>query len=144
MWRGVKLSGSKPFGISTQRSGSIGSSRSARSTWVSDSTMMRSHRAAQPRIRSAQAGPYGQRFGSRSIASSISSSVPCRWPTIGTSRRDARGRLIDRRQVVQVQDVGIGGVDGLQRARPGRDLMLGVLVVEAARRCGPGASGRSS
>ena len=47
--------------------------------------MIRSQRAAQPRIRSAQAAPYGQRFGSRSIASSISSSVPCRWPTIGTS-----------------------------------------------------------
>ena len=40
--------------------------------------------APTSRRRSAHASPYGQRCGSCSIASSISSSVPCRWPTIGT------------------------------------------------------------
>jgi hypothetical protein len=45
--------------------------------------------------------------------------------------RHARGRLVDRGQVMQVQDVGVGGACLLQRARPGLDVGLVGVVVEA-------------
>ena len=82
--RGWKATGSNPFGTNTHRSGSRSSRSPARSTAVSERTITRSHDAAQPRSRSAHAAACGQRPGSASIASSISSSVPCRWPTTGT------------------------------------------------------------
>ena len=44
--------------------------------------------------------------------------------------RHARGRLVDRGQVVEVQDVGVGGARLLQRARPGGDMGLVGVVVE--------------
>ena len=44
--------------------------------------------------------------------------------------RHARGRLVDRGQVVQVQDVGVGGARVLQCARPGGDVGLVGVVVE--------------
>ena len=80
----MNVSGSKPLGTSTQRVGSRPSSSSARATWVSESTIMRSQPAAHARMRSAHAAACAQRPGSAAIASSISSSVPCRWPTTGT------------------------------------------------------------
>ena len=47
--------------------------------------------------------------------------MPCRCPTTGTSGRDARAAAsCMRREVVQVQDVGVGGAGRLQRARPAR------------------------
>ena len=46
----------------------------------------RSQRAAQPRIRSHHASACVQLAGApAAMCSSISSSVPCRWPTTGTS-----------------------------------------------------------
>ena len=39
-------------------------------------------------------------------------------------------RLVDRRQVVQVQRVGIGGADLGEHPRPCRDLTVMSLVVE--------------
>ena len=46
------------------------------------------------------------------------------------ARRDARGRLLERGEVVQVEGIGIGGAGGGQRARPCRDLTLVGGVVE--------------
>ena len=45
-------------------------------------------------------------------------------------RRDARRRLVDRGEVVQVQRVGIGGAGGGQSTRPCRHLTLVGVVVE--------------
>ena len=42
----------------------------------------------------------------------------------GHAGRDARGRLVQRREVVQVQDVGRGRAGPLQRARPGGHVLL--------------------
>ena len=59
---------------------------------------------------------------------------------------DPCGRLVERRQVVQVQHVGVARRRRLQRARPGLDLLLGVGVVEqreaAVRRARPVLVGR--
>ena len=46
------------------------------------------------------------------------------------ARRGGRGRGVERREVVQVQDVGACGVDGAQRAGPGADLAPVGHVVE--------------
>ena len=43
---------------------------------------------------------------------------------------DARGRLVDRCQVVQVQDVGVRRAGRLQRVAPRHDLALVLVVVE--------------
>ena len=55
-------------------------------------------------------------------------------------RRDARRRLVDRGEVVQVQRVGIGGAGGGQRARPRRDLTLVCVVVERGEHAVRGAA----
>ncbi len=44
--------------------------------------------------------------------------------------RDARGRLVQRRQVVEVKHVGLRRAGALQRLRPGGDLALVRLVAE--------------
>jgi len=45
-------------------------------------------------------------------------------------RRDARGRLVERGEVMQVQHVSVAGSGALQLARPRRDLELVLVVVE--------------
>ena len=90
---------------------------------------MRSQRVAQPRIRSAHASPCAQPAPS-SIASSIEQLGPVEVADDRDVRRHARGGLVDRRQVVQVQDVGAEDVGAEQRALPREDLALELLVVE--------------
>ena len=46
------------------------------------------------------------------------------------ARRGARGRGVQRRQVMQMEHVGACGARGAQLARPGRDLALVLGVVE--------------
>ena len=45
--------------------------------------------------------------------------------------RDARGGLVDRVEVVQVQDVGLGRTGALERRGPGVDVALVLLVAHA-------------
>ena len=80
-------SGSKPFGLTTQRAAtSSPSRRSTRGSWLAEIRTTRSARAAQRRIRAAHASACAHDAGAPSaIRSSMSSSVPCRWATIGTS-----------------------------------------------------------
>ena len=56
--------------------------------------------------------------------------MPCRCADHGHVGRDARGGLVQRREVVQVQDVGVGGAGVRERPRPGGDLVLVACVVE--------------
>ena len=62
------------------------------------------------------------------------------------ARSDARGRLVDRRQVVQVQHVGRRGAHRLQRTAPGHHLALVLLArqrgEDAVRRSRPVLVGR--
>ncbi len=53
------------------------------------------------------------------------------WPITGTSGELAGGRLVHRREVVEVEDVGVGGSRLVELARPRVDLELEALVVEA-------------
>ena len=80
------------------------------------------------------------------MRSSISSSVPCRCADDRHVGRDPRGRLVQRREVVQVQHVGVGRAGGVERARPGVDVALVGGVVDgredAVRRVGPVLVGR--
>ena len=79
--------------------------------------------AARPsrRRRPSQAAAWGQPGHPAAISSSMRSSVPWRWPEDRHAGGDARRRLVQRREVVQVQDVGCGGARVPQRApRPRR------------------------
>jgi hypothetical protein len=48
------------------------------------------------------------------------------------ARGDALGRLVERRQVVEVEHVGAGGVRRREVSRPGGDLVLVGAVVQRA------------
>jgi hypothetical protein len=60
--------------------------------------------------------------------------------------RDQRGGLVERRQVVQVQDVRAGGAGRRELPRPGRDQVLEDVIRErahhAVRRARPVLEGR--
>ena len=55
---------------------------------------------------------------------------PVQVPDDGHAGSDARGGLVQRGQVVQVQDVGPGGAGALQGRRPGGDVQLVGRVVD--------------
>ena len=104
---------------------------SARWTWVSESTISRSQRFAQRRIRVAHASPWGQ-----PAAPSLDRLEHQQLGAVQVAddrhvRRDPRGRLVDRREVVEVQDVGLARARVRERPRPGADLALEGGVVEA-------------
>ena len=65
---------------------------------------------------SARAAPGRHPAASRAIASSILSSVPCRCVTIGTPAHGRRGGLVQRCQVVQVEDLARDGVRPIRRS----------------------------
>ena len=92
-----------------------------------------------PRLARASSAP-----GSSSIASSISSSVPCRCPTTGTSGATRARGLVERRQVVQVQHVGVAAPADRQRAAPRPRPGARRRRRPARRTRGPGAPSRSS
>ena len=111
---GVEAVGQHGAAVGVDRRAAAPPGRAALGREQDDAWLLRAQRAhpARPRlgVRPASAGAPS------AIASSISSSVPCRWVTTGTCGRDARGRLVQRREVVQVQHVGIGGARRLERA----------------------------
>ena len=79
--------------------------------------------------------------GPSSISRSISSSVPCRWPIRGTSRKVALGGLVDRREVVQVEQVGLPRAGGRELPAPGVHLVLVGARRRAGRTRGPARPG---
>ena len=139
----MKTRGSNPLGSTTSRSASRPSSRSARGISDGESTDRAARtRAPSRRIRSAQASACVQPGGGPpAISSSISSSVPCRWPMTGTSGATRDAASWTRREVVEVQRVGVGGPGGGQSARPCRHLTLVGVVVERRRTPDPGRRG---
>ena len=63
----------------------------------------------------------------------------------GDVGRDPRGGLVERREVVEVQHVGLARRrPSTSAARPRADLLLELRVVERRETSGPAAPGRSS
>ena len=93
--------------------------------------MSRSHLRAQSRIRCAQASAWVQPGGGpAAICLEHQQLGAVQVADDRDVRRDARRRLVDRGEVVQVQRVGVGGAGGGQSARPCRHLTLVGVVVE--------------
>ena len=102
--------------------------------------MSRSHLCAQDRIRRAQACSVDPAWGwSRRDLLEHQQLGAVQVADDRDVRRDARRRLVDRGEVVQVQRVGIGGAGGDQHARPCRDLTLVGVVVERGEHAVRGA-----
>ena len=106
------------------------SSCSARATWESESTISRSQRPAQ------RAHPLRPGRAVRPAAGVVLDRLE--HQQLGAVqvaddrhvRRDALRRRVDRRQVVQVQDVDLVGARARERARPRVDVVLEHVVVE--------------
>ena len=127
------------------------STRSARSSWLcgeQQQALAAPRPAAHPALPRLGVAPAGRRAVGDALEHEQLGAVQ-----VADDRdvgRHARGRLVDRGQVVQVQDVGVGGARLLQRARPGGDVGLVGVVVEGGEdavggvRRGPRRTGASA
>ena len=110
--RGAKRSGSKPLGLMTQRSGSIpssfGAAHLARREHAGCARSRRPSRASagpRLRVRPLRRGPVGDALEHQQLG-------PVEVADDRHPGRHARRGLVDRREVVQVQDVGLGRAGG--------------------------------